>query len=125
MLRGVGLGRFARIAHGHFAFERVQLRDLDRLRSQVDAGDLRAAPGHGFAQQPAAAADIEYALAGQARAAVDVVEPHRVQGMQRPEFAVRVPPALRDCIEARDLLRIVICYCLLYTSDAAAERSSV
>ena len=43
MLRGMGFRRFPRIAHGHFAVERVQLRDLDRLRSQIDAGDLRAA----------------------------------------------------------------------------------
>jgi hypothetical protein len=86
----------------------MQLGDLDRLRSEVDARDLRAAAGHGFAQQAAAAAHVERALAGQAGAAVNVVESYRIQCVQRTSFPVRIPPALRDGFEARDLLRIVI-----------------
>jgi len=86
----------------------VQLGDFDRLRPEIDARDLRAASGHRFAEQPAAAAHVEHALAGEPGTIVDVVESHGIQRVQRPELAVRVPPALRDGVEARDLLRIVI-----------------
>src|SRR5690606_14881649 len=78
------------------------------LWRQIDAGDLGAAPGHRLAENAAAATHIEHALATQRGALVDVVEPHRIQNVQRTKFAARVPPALGNVIEAGDLGRVVI-----------------
>ena len=52
---------------------------------------LRAARGHAFGQDAAAAADVEHVLAAQAGDAVDVVEPQRIDFVQRLELARRDP----------------------------------
>jgi hypothetical protein len=53
--------------------------------------------GHALGEDAAAAADVEHALAKQAAALVgDPVKAHRVDLMQRLEFALHVPPAGGD-----------------------------
>ncbi len=79
-------------------------RGLDVLLGRVDAHHGRAEPGHGFAEQSAAAADVEKPQAGKglalegikAKAAadllLDVLQAHGVEDMEHPELAFRVPP---------------------------------
>ncbi len=93
----------------------VGLGRADVALGGVDAGDLEAQPRHGFAQQPAAAADVEQAQAFErpARARVaaeadqrlvaDEGEPHRIEPVQRRELAVRRPPLVGQAREALDL----------------------
>ena len=77
----------------------MQLRDLERLFGEVDAGYPRAALRHAFGEYAAAAADVEHRFAAQARDTVDVVEPQRVDLVQRLEFAAGIPPAVRKLAE--------------------------
>ncbi|MNL56290.1 hypothetical protein D3C87_1797740 [compost metagenome] len=72
----------------------MQAGDLQRLVGQVDAGDVRAAPGHRLRQDAAAATHIQHFLAGEAAGALlNPFQPQRIDGMQGLEFAFRVPPA--------------------------------
>ena len=107
-MRGVSFRRFPRVAHRNAAFQRVQLGDLDRQRREIDSDDLCAALRHRFAQQAAAAAHIEHALALERGAAVHIVKTNRIQRMQRPELSLGIPPALRYGVEAGEFGRIVI-----------------
>src|SRR3712207_828723 len=84
----------------------MKLCDLEGLFRKVDAGHLRACRGHGFAQDAAAAADIEHVLAAQAREAIDIAEPQRVDFVERLEFALRVPPRVGELAEFLELKRI-------------------
>jgi hypothetical protein len=74
----------------------VQFGDLERLLRQVDAADGGAGAGHRFGQDAAAAADVEHLLAGQRRQLVDPLQAQRVDLVQRPEFGIRVPPAVGE-----------------------------
>ena len=78
---------------------------LQRLGRQVDAQHLGAAPRHRIGQDAAAAADVEHALARQRRDALDPVQAQRIDLVQRPEFAVRVPPAMGQLAELGEFLR--------------------
>jgi hypothetical protein len=80
-------------------FKQVQLRDLQRFVGEIDARYLRAARGHGFSKDAAAAADIENFFSLQRCDAVDMIQPQRVDFVQGAEFALWVPPAVREFAE--------------------------
>ena len=63
----------------------------------------RAAPRHRLGEDAAAAADVEHLLAGEAALPVDPVQAQRVDLVQRPELALRVPPAVRELAEFLEL----------------------
>jgi hypothetical protein len=88
--------------------DRVELGHLERLGSEVDAEHVGTAARHRVGKDAAAAADIEDALALQRREAVDPVEAQRVDLMQRPEIAFRVPPAVGELAEFGELARVGI-----------------
>ena len=88
---GEGFGGDLAIVDAHARFQAMQARDLQQVRREVDRGDVRAGRGHRFAEQPAAAADVEHARAGQRRALGDVAQPRGIQRMQRLLRAVRDP----------------------------------
>ena len=89
-------------------FELVQPGDAERLVAEVDAQRHGAARGHGFGQDPAAAADVDHALAVEPAARpVDPVEAQRIHPVQRPEHrAVRIPPVMGERGELRELARV-------------------
>ncbi len=64
LLGGQIFHRLHAIVDLHAGFQAVQTRHLDQLRCQIDRSDLRAQARHRFAEQPAAAADVEYARTG-------------------------------------------------------------
>ena len=86
----------------------MQARDGERLLREVDAHHPGAAPRHAFGEQAAAAADVQNLPAGESGARFDVVEAGRIQVVQGPKFAVRVPPARRRRVEFRDLRGVEI-----------------
>lgn len=94
LLGGQVLGGLHPVIDLGAAFQRMQARDLDQLRGQVDGGDVGAGLGQRFAQQAATATDVEYACAAQRNAVGHVFQAHRVQRMQRLLRAVSVPPAV-------------------------------
>src|SRR6185437_16105947 len=61
-----------------------------------------------LAEEAAAAADIERASACEARMLGDEPEPHGIQQMQRAELPVRVPEAVRQRVEFRQLAAVGI-----------------
>ena len=81
----------------------MQLRDLERLFGEVDARHRGAQPRHRLGEDAAAAAHVEHALARERREAVDPGEAQRVELVQRPELALRVPPAVRELAEFGEL----------------------
>src|SRR5690606_35153498 len=83
----------------------------------VDAGHMGAAPGHAFGEQAATATDVQYTLAGQRRALVNVVKPQRVDVVQRAELAGRIPPAAGEGFELGDF---VVIYILVAHGPASA-----
>ena len=93
----------------------VQPGDRDVALDGVDAGDAGAEPRHRLGQQAAAAADVEQreACQGAGRqrvaamtggdAVADEGDARRVELVQRPELALRVPPGLGHGGELRGL----------------------
>ena len=71
-------------------------RGGDGGRGRVDSVRRAHPPGGREAghEEPAAAADIEYLCAAQWRTLGDPVQAQGIDFMQRPEFALRVPPAV-------------------------------
>ena len=88
------------------AFEQVQLRDLERLVGKIDSGDARSARSHAFGKNAAAAAHVEHAPAVERGMRVDPIDAQRIDVVQRFEFAVGIPPAVRELAEFLDLGRI-------------------
>jgi hypothetical protein len=96
----------------------VQEGGRDVAVGGIDAGDLPAEASHRFAQQSAAAADIEHRQAVQRAArqgvalpvgrdtVADKAEANRVELMQRREIAAGIPPFVGDARKARHLGRI-------------------
>lgn len=84
------------------AFEQMQLRDLERFFREVDAGHASAALRHALGENAAAAADVDHGFVFQCDHAVNVIEPQRVEIMQRLEFARGVPPPVREFAEFGD-----------------------
>ncbi|KAG1186374.1 hypothetical protein G6F35_014668 [Rhizopus arrhizus] len=72
----------------------MQARDLDQFRGQVDGGDVGTGLRQCLAQQATTATDVEHARTAQWHAVGHVLQPHRVQRMQRLLRAVSVPPAV-------------------------------
>lgn len=82
------LGGDLPVVDGDAGFQLVQARHRERRFAHVDAGDVGAALGHGFAEDAAAATDVEHLLAGQAGALVDPVDAQRVDVVERLELAL-------------------------------------
>jgi hypothetical protein len=74
----------------------MQVGHLQRLLGQVDAGHRGALARHRFAEDAAAAADVDDVLAGQRHARVDPFQAQRIDFVQRAELGGRVPPAVRE-----------------------------
>ena len=83
----------------------MQLRDLERLVGEIDAGDLRAALRHALGEYAAAAADVEHVFAAQRGASVDVIQSQRIDIVQRLEIAGGVPPVMGEFAEFGDFSR--------------------
>ena len=90
---GQVLGCLHPVINADAGFQTVQTRDLHQLRGQIDGGHLRPFLCQRFAEQAAAAADIQHFGTAQAGAVGHVLQTHRVQRMQRLLRAVGVPPA--------------------------------
>ena len=90
------------VFHRDAGFQLVQLGHCQRRFAHVDAGDGGAALGHGFAEDAAAAADVQHALAGEVDALVDPVDPQGVDVVQGLELAFAVPPAVGEGLELGD-----------------------
>ena len=101
-LLGQGFGGDLPIFDVHARFQLMQLSDRQWRFAHVDADHGRAALGHGFTEDAAAATDVEDFLAGQADAFVNPVDPQRVDVVQRFEFALAVPPAMGQGFEFGD-----------------------
>ena len=84
-------------------FQLVQPRDLEWLFSHVDARNLCPQYSQRFRQDAAAAADIECPATFEIRVFSYPVEAQRVDGVQWPEFSMRIPPARRQGIELGNL----------------------
>src|SRR5262249_16180222 len=67
--------------------------------AEVDSRHLGATARHRLGEDAAAAADVEHLLAGEASGSVDPFQAQRVDLVQRPELALRVPPAVRELRE--------------------------
>ncbi|MNQ36276.1 hypothetical protein D3C85_497950 [compost metagenome] len=101
-LFGQGFGGDLPVIDAHARLQLMQLRHGQGRFAHVDAGDGGAALGHGFAEDAAAAADVEDFLAGQADALLDPVDPQRIDVVQGFEFAFTVPPAVGEGFEFGD-----------------------
>ena len=77
----------------------VQARDLDHGGGQIDGRHPRALARETLRQQAPAAADIQHAHSGERHAFADEARAHRVQQVQRPKLALRVPEAARAGVE--------------------------
>ena len=89
----------------------MQARDHQRLFSQIDAGHRRAAHRHALGKYAAAATDIKHGLALESDPRINVIEPQRIDIVQRFEIARRVPPLVREFAEFGDFNRIdVFCH---------------
>src|SRR5690606_17546940 len=75
-----------------------------------------AALGHGLAEDAAAATDVQYALAGQADALVDPVDPQRIDVVQRFELAFAIPPAVCQGLEFGDFGAVDVAHKHLFQS---------
>ena len=94
------------------------LGGLDILRRRVDAGHIGAEPRQRLAHEPAAAADIEHAQAGEARRPLgvaaesaaelvaDIGQAQRVDAVERPEGTALVPPLPGEPGEPCDFLGV-------------------
>src|SRR4051812_142125 len=105
MFGGVFLGACVRVDDVGLALQQVELGDAQRFLGEIDAGHRGAARRHRFGEDAAAATDIEHPLAGERRALVDPAQAQRVDVVQRPEFALRVPPPVRELVNLLDLGR--------------------
>ena len=108
-VEGLRLLARQRLGRGHAVIDReallrgMQARHLDHARRQVDAGHPRPGAAQGLREQAAAAADVEQAAAGQRHALGDELRAHRIQQVQRPELALRVPEPGGDGVELGEL----------------------
>ena len=75
---------------------------------QVDAGDLCVFFGQRLAQDAAAATDIQNVFPAQWSLAGYPLEADGVEVMQGSERAVRLPPAVGDCVEFPEFGLILI-----------------
>ena len=78
------------------------------IASHVDTGHFRAGLRHGLGENAAAAANIQHFLAAEVDELANPVEPQRIDLVQRPEFAIGVPPAGRECVKLGDLVKVYI-----------------
>ena len=89
-------------------FDQVKLRHFQRPFRKIDSRHRCAQPRHRFGEDAAAAADVEHFPACERRQAVDPAQAQRVEVVQRPELALRVPPAVREFAEFRELGRVCV-----------------
>ncbi|MNC89875.1 hypothetical protein D3C83_58800 [compost metagenome] len=81
----------------------MQLGYLEGLFSQVDSRHHGAARGHRLGQDAAPAADVEDALAFEARDSIYVIQAQRIDVVQRLELGAGVPPAVGELAEFVEL----------------------
>ena len=93
-------------------------RHLDVLGRHVDAVNRSAEPGHRFAQNAAAASDIQHgeplerrpgggiAAKGVGKMDQQVIATQLIEFVQRPKRSGSVPPRLRERLVVGDLARI-------------------
>jgi len=84
----------------------MQLGDLQRSIAQIDTGHPGASRSHCFREYSAATADIQHAFAAESGDAIDVIEPQRIDIVQRLEFRAGIPPAVGELAEFVELERV-------------------
>jgi hypothetical protein len=104
--RGVFLGDRFFVAHRKLAFVQMKLGDAKRPLGSIDTGDFGAAARERFREDAAAAADVEHPCAGEGHVLRDPLQAQRIDVVQRPKFALRIPPAVRKLVELLDFGRI-------------------
>ena len=77
----------------------MQACDFEHARRQIDAHHVGTATRERFAENAAAAPDIEHARALQPNALGNVVQPCRIQVVQRARLAIDIPPSRRELVE--------------------------
>jgi hypothetical protein len=120
---GHGLRRDQAIVDRVPALVEMQARDGQGLFRQVDAGDLRSQRGHALAQQAAATADVDHALALELRMCVDPCHAGRIDVVQGTEFGVRIPPAMGDFPELVEFLLVGVGGCVHHDAPLRARLS--
>src|SRR3546814_944152 len=87
----------------------MQPGEVDQLGRHVDAAALGAYCGQRFAEQTAAAADVERTLAVQAAGTLlDIAHARWVDLVQRRHLATWVPPARSEAFEVGDLAGVYV-----------------
>ena len=84
----------------------MQLCYLEGFFAQIDAGYAGATRRHAFREDATAAADIQHLLSCQAGKAVNILKAQWVDVVQRLEFAIGIPPAVRELAEFVEFLMI-------------------
>ena len=88
----------------------MQPGDAQRLARQVDASDMRRTARHRLGEDAAAAAHVQHLPAVQRRQRFDPLEPQRVDCVQRPELAARIPPSVGHFTEFRQFARVDVAH---------------
>ncbi len=98
------LGKTRPVVDGKLLLDGMDACRLDVLLGRVDPHHIGTQPRHRFAEQSAAAADIEESQTGKrppvervarqpaTNLLLDIGQPHRIEDMQNPEFSLRIPP---------------------------------
>src|SRR5688572_26723631 len=98
----------------------MQLRHLERFVREVYSRHTRTAGSHGFAQDPSATADVHDAFPSQASDFLDVAQPQWIDIVKRLEFALGVPPAVRQLAELLQFARIDVLHHAILSFQCAA-----
>ncbi len=116
-------GGGAEIVDGEAGFFGMPARHIDIGRGRIDRHHMRAEAAQSFRQNPGAAANVENGEPGERRARMrcaasfrpgaaardetaQIIDPRRVELMQRPHRTARVPPVFPEPVEPGDLVRI-------------------
>ena len=86
------LHRYLLVLHSDTALKRMQFSDIERGFSHINAGYVCAALRHGFTEDAAAAADVEYFFTSERCVTVNVIGSQRVNVVERFELTFSVPP---------------------------------
>jgi len=80
---------------------------------------MGAALGHAFRQDAATATDIQHFFTLQTGTSIDVIQPQRINFMQRLEFAMGIPPACCQCLEFVNFAKIDVVLCVCHFASIA------
>ena len=90
------------VGYVQLALKQMQFRDRQRSFSLIDRGDCCAMMGQCLGQNASAAANVQDPLLHQIDVLAYLIDPERVDIMQRFEFAVWIPPARSESLKLAD-----------------------